>query len=73
MTQQDKSPTTSPQPAANPAIADQFLAFEADRAAAAPHHTHDRFQRGRLAGAIAPEQRDDLALVHVESHAVQDV
>jgi two-component system alkaline phosphatase synthesis response regulator PhoP len=25
MTQQDKSPTTSPQPAANPAIADQFL------------------------------------------------
>ena len=34
---------------------------------------HDRFQRRRLAGAVAPEQRDDLARPHVEVDAVQDV
>ena len=33
----------------------------------------DRLQQRRLAGAVAPEQRDDLVLVHVERHVAQDV
>ena len=33
----------------------------------------DRLQRRGLAGAVAAEQRHDLARLHVEAHAVQDV
>ena len=32
----------------------------------------DRFQRRGLAGAVGAEQRDDLALLHVERNAPQD-
>jgi hypothetical protein len=31
-----------------------------------PDNAHDRLQRRRLAGTVAAEQRDDLALMHVE-------
>ena len=33
----------------------------------------ERLEQGRLARAVAPEQRDDLALAHVERGVVQDV
>ena len=38
-----------------------------------PDDAHDRLQRRGLARAIAPEQRHDLALVHIERHAVENV
>src|SRR6266702_5139676 len=53
--------------------ADDLLVVELDRAGALADDAHDRLQRGRLAGAVAPEQRDDLARVHVEIYPVQDV
>ena len=34
---------------------------------------HDRFERRRLAGAVAAEQGHDLARVNLEVDAVQDV
>jgi hypothetical protein len=35
--------------------------------------THDRLQRRALADAVAPEQAHDLAALHVERDAVQDM
>src|SRR6185437_6966148 len=52
---------------------DQLAALETDRAAAISDQPHDRAQRRGLAGAIAPEQRDHFALLHVEGYPVQDV
>src|SRR6185437_8587017 len=37
------------------------------------HEAHDRLAGGRAADAVAPQQADDLALVHREIDAVQDV
>ncbi len=47
--------------------ADQHLA------AGRRHDAHDRLQRGRFAGAIAPEQRDGLRLTHLQIDAEQDL
>jgi hypothetical protein len=49
------------------------LAVELHRTGALADDAHHRLQRGGLAGAVAAEQRDHLAFVHVEIHAVQDV
>jgi len=48
-------------------------AVETDRAGALADDPHHRFQRRGLAGAVAPEQGDDLAGIHVEIDAVQDM
>ena len=48
----------------------QALAGE-DHVAVAAHGSRDGAQRGRLAGAVRAEQRDDLALVDGERNAVQ--
>ncbi len=53
--------------------ADRFLVLETDRALPFADNSHDRFERRRLAGAVASEQRDDLARAHVEIDAVEDV
>jgi len=50
-----------------------LLAFEGDAAAAAIEQPHHRFQRRRLAGAVAADQADDLATIHLERDALQDV
>ena len=55
------------------ASVDDLAALEGDRALAPRHDAHDRPQRGRLAGAVAAEQRHDLAGRDVERHAVQHV
>ena len=47
--------------------ADQLVAFEAHRAGAVVDDAHDGFERRGLAGAVAAEQRDHLARLHVES------
>ena len=47
------------------------LAAEADRALARMVEAVDRAQRRRLAGAVRADQRDDLALVHLERDALQ--
>ena len=48
-----------------------LLAGEADLAAANRHDSRDAHQRGGLAGAVAADQRDDLALADLERHLVQ--
>src|SRR5581483_3776866 len=52
---------------------DRLDAFERDRARAPRDDAHDRFERRRLADAVAAEQRHDLARAHLEIDAVQDV
>jgi hypothetical protein len=54
------------------ALAEDLVAAQADRPLAV-HQAHDRLDRGRAAGAVAPEQAHDLALAHVHVDAVQDV
>src|SRR5712691_11437677 len=54
-------------------LVDQLRAAESDRPAALADEPHDRFQRRRLAGAVAPEERDDLAREDRDVHAVEDV
>jgi hypothetical protein len=49
------------------------VVIEADRAGALADDPHDRFQRRGLAGAVAAEQRDHLAGIHIEIDAVKDV
>ena len=49
------------------------MAENAHRAVARMRETHQAAQRRRLAGAIAAEQRDDLAFAHVEADAMQDM
>ena len=49
----------------------QRLALETDRPGAAARHAHDRAHRRRLAHAVAPEQRHDLARAHRERDAEQ--
>ena len=51
--------------------ADQLMGPEADRARALLENAHDRLERGGLAGAVAAEQRHDLALAHGQVDAVQ--
>jgi len=46
--------------------AENVLALEADLSRADRPHPRDRAKRGRLAGAVAADQRDDLALVDVK-------
>ena len=53
--------------------ADDFLIVEADRTGALADDSHHRFQRRGLAGAVAAEQRDHLAGIHVEIDAMKDV
>src|SRR5262249_4434776 len=45
----------------------------ADRAAPGAHHARDRAVERRLAGAVRAEHGDDLALVHGETDATQDL
>src|SRR5437588_4519336 len=52
---------------------DRLDVAEPDRAQATRHDPHDRLERRRLAGAVAAEKRDHLALRHLKLHAVQDV
>src|SRR5262249_28492695 len=47
------------------------LAEEADRPAARVIEAVDRAQRGRLPGAVRPDQRDDLAVVHLDRDALE--
>jgi hypothetical protein len=49
------------------------VAGEGDRAAPLADDAHDRFQRRGLAGAVAPEQRDDLARAHLEIDAMENM
>ncbi len=42
------------------------------RAGIAGHEPHDHVERGRLAGAVRPEQAHDLALVHVDREPSDD-
>ena len=51
--------------------ADELLALVAHRSGALADDAHDRFQRRRLAGAIAAEQRHHLAGQNLEGGAVQ--
>src|SRR4029077_6836264 len=53
--------------------ADQFFALKAHRARPMPDDAHDRLECRGLPRAIAPEQCNDLALVHIECHAVKYV
>ncbi len=48
------------------------LAAETDRAGARNQHAGDRPQRGRFAGAVGADQRDDLAFVDLERDAAAD-
>src|SRR4051812_49269721 len=50
-----------------------LLALEYHRAFAAVEQPHHRFQRRRLAGAVAPDQADDLALAHLKADVLQDM
>src|SRR5438445_13445798 len=52
---------------------DELAARESNGAAAARHDPHDRFQGGRLARAVATEDRHDLARADLEIDAVEDV
>ena len=47
-------------------------ALEGDRAGQRLAETHDAAERGGLAGAVAPDQADQLALAHLERDAAQD-
>src|SRR5437867_3412190 len=51
-------------------LAQQLLASPLDRALRLDQ-AHDGLYRGRAAGAVAPEQRNDLAGLHFEVHAMQ--
>jgi hypothetical protein len=53
------------------ALALELDAALGDIAAFGAHQVGDRFQRGRLAGAVGPQQRDDAALRDLERHALQ--
>ena len=53
--------------------ADQLAAAELDRALALAEDAHDRLQRRGLAGAVAAEERHDLAVGDLEADAVQHV
>ncbi|EKD96830.1 MAG: hypothetical protein ACD_23C01236G0003 [uncultured bacterium] len=37
------------------------------------HHAHDAFQRGGFAGAVATQQGDQFAIVHLQGDALQHV
>src|SRR5215475_4137321 len=52
---------------------DQLFSLKAHGSRPTPHDTHDRLERRGLACTIAPEQRNDFALVHVECHAMKNV
>src|SRR5438445_9849336 len=52
---------------------DELAAREPNGAAAATHDPHDRFQGGRLARAVATEERHHLARANLEIDAVEDV
>src|SRR5262249_41784257 len=51
--------------------ADELVAIVADRPGALADDAHDRLERRRLAGAVAAEQRYDLAGEYLEARAVQ--
>ena len=48
-------------------------AVEADRAGARPHQPHDAGERRGLAGAVAPEERDDFAALHADRETEEDL
>src|SRR6266478_1389531 len=52
--------------------AGDLAAVEADAAAGDLDQPHDRLERGRLAGPVAPEERDHLPRPRPQAHAVQD-
>jgi len=45
--------------------------FQNDRAARGLQQSHDAFHQRALAVAVGAEQRDRLALAHLERHAMQ--
>jgi hypothetical protein len=47
------------------------LAVDADLAGVPAHKPLDDAQQGGLAATALPDERDDLALVHVEAHPPQ--
>ena len=51
----------------------EVLAAQAHAAARGARQAHDGSQRGRLAGAVAADEADHLALADGERHALQDV
>ncbi len=53
--------------------ADGLVAVDHDGAGAAPDHVHDRPQRGGAPGAVAPEQRHQLAAANHQIDTVKDV
>jgi len=53
--------------AIGPMTPGDILVTETDRAGALADDPHHRFQCGGLAGAVAPEQGDHLAGVHLKS------
>ena len=48
-------------------------ALEMDGPGIRPHKPHDHVERGRLAGAVGPQQPHDLPLVDVDAHTVHDL
>jgi hypothetical protein len=52
---------------------DEVLALAPDVPAAHGHQPHDRLHGRGLAGAVAPEQRDQLTRLHGEGHTLQHV
>ena len=56
--------------AASPAI---VAILEADVAAARPQQAGDQLEQGRLAGAVRPDQRDDLARLDGQRRAAHDL
>src|SRR5262249_18343119 len=50
-----------------------IFVLEKDLAGSERQKSHDAFDRGRLAGSIAPNQAHHFPLVDVQGHAIQDV
>src|SRR5690606_14131412 len=55
------------------APASDVLAVEHDASAAHPEQAEHGLHRARLAGTVRPDDDDDLARVHVQADAVEDV
>ncbi len=53
--------------------AEGLVAVDHDRAGAPADHVHDRLEGGAAPGAVAAEQGHQLATLHVEVDAVEDM
>ena len=54
-------------------LAVNALAVEADRSGPRSDHPHERLERRGLAGAISPQERHHLVLLHAKRHVEEDV